>query len=112
MQLQVLTELKSNNGIIIKPTDKNLGPAVMQKDAYIRQVLEEHLLTDDYLQLTEEETKCKIDNLKLTLISLINNSQNFLSQAERTFFQRSFKLQNRLPIFYGLPKVHKGPVKL
>jgi len=112
MQLQVLTELKSNNDIIIKPTDKNLGPAVMQKDAYIRQVLEEHLLTDDYLQLTEEEAKRKIDNLKLTLISLINNSQNLLSQAERTFFQRSFKLRHRLPIFYGLPKVHKDPVKL
>jgi len=78
-QLQILTELKSNNNIIIKPTDKNLGPAVMQKDAYIKQVLNKHLLNDDYLQLTEEEAKQKISNLKLTLISLLNNSQNFLS---------------------------------
>jgi hypothetical protein len=54
----------------------------MQKDTYIRQVLDDHLLTDDCLQLTKEEAKHKIDNLKLTLISLINNSQNFLSQAE------------------------------
>jgi hypothetical protein len=51
----------------------------MQKDAYIKQVLNKHLLNDDYLQLTEEEAKQKISNLKLTLISLLNNSQNFLS---------------------------------
>jgi len=83
----------------------------MQKDAYIKQVLNKHLINGDYLQLMEEEAKQKINNLKLTLISLINNNQNFLSQAEKTFFQQSFKLHHRLPIFYGLPKVHKDPIK-
>ncbi len=43
---------------------------------------------------------------------MINNNQDQLSKAEVTYFQRSLRLRHRLPIFYGLPKVHKSPVTL
>ena len=39
----------------IKPTDKNLGPAVMDTSEYVNQVLTEHLLTKHYKQLTQTE---------------------------------------------------------
>jgi hypothetical protein len=32
--------------------------------------------------------------------------------VEFTYFQRSFKLKHRIPLFYGLPKVNKNPISL
>ncbi len=52
VQLKTLRALRKNKSIIIKPTDKNLGPALMEIDSYIKQVLREHLLTKDYKQLS------------------------------------------------------------
>lgn len=47
--------LKQNKNIIIKSTDKNLGPATMDTKDYVLQVLKEHLLTNDYRQLTHSK---------------------------------------------------------
>jgi hypothetical protein len=47
--------LKQNKNIIIKSTDKNLGPATMDTKDYVLQVLKEHLLTNAYRQLTQSE---------------------------------------------------------
>jgi len=43
---------------------------------------------------------------------MISNNQDILSKAEFVYFQCSFQLQHRLPVFYGLPKVHKSPISL
>jgi hypothetical protein len=42
LQKKVMDHLKQNHNIIIKPTDKNLGPAIMDTEDYIHQVLQEH----------------------------------------------------------------------
>ncbi len=112
LQAKTLKLLKKNNNFIIKATDKNLGPAIMNKTTYIRQVLTEHLLTCTYRKLTSAEANSQIERVKSTLKTMINNNQDQLSKAEVTYFQRSLRLQHRLPIFYGLPKVHKSPVTL
>jgi hypothetical protein len=39
LQTQTLTALKNNKNLLIKPTDKNLGTAIMDTQLYIRQVL-------------------------------------------------------------------------
>jgi hypothetical protein len=53
LQSEALKKLRNNRNITIKPTDKNLGPVVMDTSTYIHQVLTEHLLTDAYLQLSQ-----------------------------------------------------------
>jgi hypothetical protein len=55
IQSKALHSLKQNKQLVIKPTDKNLGPAIMDLDAYILQTLQEHLLTEDYIQLSKKE---------------------------------------------------------
>jgi hypothetical protein len=72
----------------------------------------EHLLTQDYIQLTKQEATARMDTLRKDLKLLIKNNETFFSQAEVTFFNRSLKTRFRLPIFYGLPKVHKTPMSL
>jgi len=84
----------------------------MDVTEYINQILTEHLLTDTYLQLTEGEAKHKLHVIKDTLKSLLANNANNLSKSELLFFKRSLQEHHRLPIFYGLPKVHKQPVTL
>jgi hypothetical protein len=87
IQWRALPTLWKNKNLIIKPTDKNLGPALMDLESYIKQVLREHLLTPDYIQLPQTEMKHQMDNLKSTLKSIIKNNQDKLSKAETTYFQ-------------------------
>jgi hypothetical protein len=111
-QSVTLRLLKLDDNLTIKNTDKNLGPAIMETEAYIVQVLKEHLLTKDYVRLSEVTARHRINNLIRFLKALITENYKLLSKAEVTYFQRSFKKQYRIPIFYGLPKVHKTPVTL
>jgi hypothetical protein len=112
VQLKTLKLLKDNANIIIKPTDKNSGPAVMDTSTYIRTILTDHLLTTDCRQLSPIEAKNTMDNLKDYLKSLITRHQSSLPKPELTFFQCSFQNFHRLPMFYGSPKVHKTPFTL
>jgi hypothetical protein len=112
LQAKTLKELKENDSIIIKPTDKNLGPALMNREDYIKQILQEHLVSDDYLQLTQTEANYKMETLKNTLKTTIDSSLHLLSKAEVTYFKRSLQIQHHLPVFYGLPKVYKTPISL
>jgi len=110
--MQALNSLKKNQNIVVKPTDKNLGPATMDLTKYIKQILQEHLLTKDYRQLTKDSACNAMEKIKCYLKSMITANRNLLPKAELIYFQRSFQLQHRLPIFYGLPKVHKNPISL
>jgi hypothetical protein len=112
LQTKVLAQLRQNNNIVIKPSDKNLGPVAMDTTAYIRQALEEHLLTKDYRQLSKEEAFDKMEQLKATLKAALQDNKHNLSEPELTYFKRSLTNRFRLPIFYGLPKVHKNPFSL
>jgi hypothetical protein len=84
----------------------------MDTKDYINLVLTEHLLTDSYLQLTEGEAKNKLSDIKATLKTLLADYASSLSKSESLFFKRSLQEHHRIPVFYGLPKVHKQPITL
>jgi predicted double-glycine peptidase len=58
-QSVTLRLLKQNNNLTVKPTDKNLGPAIIETKEYVSRILKEHLLTSDYGKLTEASAKNK-----------------------------------------------------
>ena len=111
-QKTTLKLLKNDKTLTIKPSDKNLGPAIMDTSTYVSMALTEHLLTPDYLQISQLEAKHRMENLTQTLKKLLKTHQEILSKPEILYFERSLQLPLRLPVFYGLPKVHKTPVKL
>ncbi len=74
--------------------------------------LTQHLLTTDYQQLPLQEAKNRLENIKNTLKSLLQDHKDTLTVAEQTFFKRSLQLHHRIPLFYGIPKVHKTPTTL
>jgi hypothetical protein len=63
-QQQTLNLLKNNNEFIIMPTDKNLGPAIMNREEYIQLCLSHHLLTPHYIQLTKTMALDRIASTK------------------------------------------------
>jgi hypothetical protein len=105
-------ELKHSTEFIILPTDKNLGPAIMNRYAYIKQVLTEHLCTPSYLQLNSTIAVHQIAHTKQRLIEAFQAHRHTLTQPELDFFTRSFTNRHCIPIFYGMPKVHKTPLQL
>ncbi len=109
-QRQTLQLLKNNTEFIIMPTDKNLGPAIMNREDYIQLCLSHHLLTPQYIQLPKTTALNRISNTKKLLTDTFNTYKTHLKQSEVTYFTRSLKLQHRIPIFYGMPKVHKSPL--
>jgi hypothetical protein len=108
-QLQTMQQLKMNKSFIIKPTDKNLGPAILDPETYVSKILSEHLLTKDYQHLTGTEATTAMATIKTKLKNIIDNNHLMLSKSEATYFQRSLQVRHRWPLFYGLPKVHKNP---
>jgi hypothetical protein len=107
IQLHTLSLLKKSMDFIIMPMDKNLGPAIMNWNEYIEQNLTEHLLTNNYRQLSTTEAEIKVQQTKQLLKDNYNLHKKSLSKSEQNFLDRSFKLQHCTPIFYGMPKVHK-----
>jgi hypothetical protein len=92
IQASAFTLLKQNKYLIIKPTNKNLGPpALMDLDTYMQQVLREHLLSQDYTQLSYHEVTTQMDTLKQDLKNIINTNQDTRFKAELTYFNRSLK---------------------
>jgi len=112
LQTTTLHTLKSSKDFIIMPTDKNLGPAIMNYNDYVKQVLVEHLTTPSYQLLQAHIAKSRLLHTKNLLMTTFNSHKHLLSHAEITYFERSFKGSHRTPIFYGMPKVHKTPLKL
>jgi len=109
---KTLALLKNNTNFTIKSTDKSLGPAILDTSSYVKQVLKNHLLTKDYQQLTTEEVKHRMENLKTLLKNLLHTHKNSLSKPETLYFRRKLQLFHKMPVFYGLPKVHKSPMAL
>jgi hypothetical protein len=54
----------------------------------------------------------KLSSTQSHLKKLINSNKWYLTSAEFTYFQQSFRPKHRLPLFHGLPEVHKTPVSL
>jgi hypothetical protein len=99
---QQLQQIKNNPNIIIKPTDKNMGIAVIEINLY-KKLVETHLNCNHYEPLTSDPTKTTINNIQKLLEKLTTTNEITKKLAN--------KLQPpdtpRIGLFYGLPKLHK-----
>jgi hypothetical protein len=115
-QLKRLEELKNDPLRIIIPTDKNLGPAIMDRSGYIQHCLKDHLLNaTNYKQLDKGEAHRITYNARADLqrLTIADKSGIFPpGSPPYTYFYRSLKVRGRRkPQFYIMPKVHKLPMK-
>jgi hypothetical protein len=103
-ELLTLRHLRSNQNIIIKPVDKNLGTAVIEKGIYLRMCLEQHLSdSTTYTQLDHDPLAATRELITAKLTSL--RQQELITE---TIFKRLRPDETTtLGTFYALPKLHK-----
>ena len=112
-QRHVLSELTQRPDLIVLPTDKNLGPCVIERKTYIDQVLKEHLLQkQNYEQLSPESATIALQKQRASFVSIYEKYKHTLpTRAEDTYFSRAMTPEylnsTRVPQFYGTFKVHK-----
>jgi hypothetical protein len=115
-QEKLLEALKKAKQFVITPTDKNLGPAILERSQYIERCFQDHLLNKaTYHRLNDPESKTLRYNARAHIILAVAHAEKRgqLNHAERTYFSRSIAEEplRRPPQFYILPKVHKTPWK-
>ena len=101
-----LNELKKNENVVVKPSDKCKGLVILDKAAYVNKV---HDILDDetnYERLPSNPT-AKIEA----------KTKQIFKQASRDKLPESLvkdliPTNARTPVFYGLPKDHKAGVPL
>ena len=72
IQQNLLIAIRKNNNFVILITDKNLGPAIMEREVYIDRMLTEHLCDGKtYKQLTCLEADNILQDFKEELHELL-----------------------------------------
>ncbi|KOR28926.1 hypothetical protein TI04_09870, partial [Achromatium sp. WMS2] len=75
IETATLSQLQKNTNIIVLPSDKNLGPCIMEREKYFHMILNDHLLNNScYKKLTNTEAH--------TLTQHIDPEQELLKSIE------------------------------
>jgi hypothetical protein len=104
-----MKRFKNDPSIHICDTDKNIGPAAIGKQVYLKQVYEEHLTSSTYFRMNEKEFKEFNNETRLNVKRLFHDKYG-LPQAELTYLKRARISLKRTHQLYSLPKLHKNPL--
>jgi hypothetical protein len=112
-----IQELLVKNKYVVTNTDKNLGIAVSERTWLIEKCLE--LLSNErnYTPLNPLTSIQKLD-AKCTKMEIIaSKAESFLHNGKQigTYLRHLItppKEKHNIPLFYGIPKIHKEPVKM
>jgi hypothetical protein len=89
-QEHALEELQADPRFRIVPTDKNLGPAILKMLRYKQAIIDEHLLSESFKQITKEEVN-EIINISRKKAYELTIEGAKLSAGEFVFLERAFK---------------------
>ena len=91
--------------MLIINTDKNLGPAILDRITYIMTILSEHLTNEEiYQYLDKEEAHKLLTKTQYAIKDAVWDHLGNMNDAEIAYFERSFRKKVfRTPIFYGTP---------
>ena len=109
-QRRLLQTIRNHEELMVVNCDKNLGPAIIERDKYIILVLEHLSDEKTYMRLNDDEVKLYIDNTNELLNDWISNFDKYLSQMEKKYLKTT--RTNNLPYFYMTIKAHKTPWSL
>lgn len=109
-QRRALDFLQTQNDLLVVPTDKNLGPAIIERDRYIRLIMSDHLHnTATYKRLNPHEQQHAQQSIADHLKQWIKTHKNELSKSDLSSLRIHLK-NNVQPFarFYGILKAHKA----
>ena len=112
-QSKALKSLQQSTDLLVVQCDKNLGPALIEYERYIRLVERDHLSDElSYQRMTSEEAnEFAMDTVKAVMTWLTRHHHS-ATKMERQFIRMSINGNNSPhSIFYATMKVHKSPLK-
>jgi len=114
-QQQALKWLLDHPELVVMSTDKNLGPAIIERERYVFYAYRDHLSdTSTYKQLTEREAKSHLSYVMSEIEAFTIKFQPSLDPEDLKYISHktnSTQLQNEASFMYLLAKIHKQPMK-
>ena len=99
-----LKNLSQRDDIVINSADKGGKTVIMEKKDYVS-ACEKDLDNEIYYQkLTEDPSESVAQEIEVLINGMIQKS--YITDQEAIFLSSNLK-DSRMPIFYGLPKIHK-----
>ena len=108
-QSRALSDLKSQQEFLIVPTDKNLGPSIIERQEYIQTAMREHLnVRANYKQLGGLDQGQASAFIKVLITQWLDVHKDSFSKSEKKFIKHHLRT-NKSPFgrFYLTLKVHK-----
>ncbi len=94
-QRQILNDLRDSKELLIVMTNKNLGPAVIERDVYTRRVFEDHLLqADTYRRIEPTEAAEIITTIKMKVGQFLQSFSGVIPANEKAYLLRDIKPDN------------------
>ena len=82
----------------------------MERSKYLKLVLNEHLLDNQtYRQLTETESFMRNKKFVEEIREAMEENGEQLTIRDQRYISKGYETCDRMPQFYGMPKVHKKP---
>jgi hypothetical protein len=108
-QASILENLKSSEDFQVFPSDKNLGPCIIEKSEYILRVLAHLSDTTTYKQLSKNAAEIKMAEVETFIESFLFIHSRQITYADQTYIDRSLEVPDKFAHFYMMAKVHKTP---
>jgi hypothetical protein len=109
-QTKLLEGLRVSDDYIVIPTDKNLGPAILERSEYTKRAFDDHLNDETtYSRLSSTAANARIILIETAIRKFIEDF--WLPNDERTYLLRSLEVKDKFAYFYLTAKVHKTPWK-
>ena len=109
LQSSLLFNLLALDGIRVFPSDKNLGPCIIEKSKYITRTLLHLSDATTYQQLSEAAAERKMNETETLIESFLFIHDKTISHADQTYLDRSLEVPDKFAHFYIMAKVHKSP---
>ena len=112
-QHHLLKSLQDSADLLVVRTDKNLGPAIVDRTTYVRHAFQDHLSDQDtYQSLSECEAALAIDELTDELYAFVETHSSRLGPTNKKFLLNSMmEVTDPYPHLYLTFKIHKTPLK-
>jgi hypothetical protein len=111
-QHAVLKALQESPHTLVTRSDKNLGPAVVERTDYIKAALNDHLYDrSTYQQVSPAHAQFDIGKIRAKVEKFISDFKKVLTKQDHTFLLRSLEdVKDPFPHFYITWKLHKTPL--
>ena len=108
-QTRALQLLQRQQDFLVCPCDKNLGPAIIERDDYIQIVMSDHLFDGrTYRQLTDADCTNHKKHLEQEIKSWMKTYNKTLTKMERAFLKQGLEHNKKaFAGFYLTLKAHK-----